>query len=74
MLEMFYSQATPNDLFIGGLSGPGYMYSKAIPTEALPAQSRHSKPIRVRKRSSWRFRRKRFDKNGLVGRISDYEG
>jgi hypothetical protein len=37
MLEMFYSQATPNDLFIGGLSGPGYMYSKAIPSEALPA-------------------------------------
>ncbi len=36
MLEMFYSQATPNDLFIGGLSGPGYMYSKAIPLEHLP--------------------------------------
>ena len=36
MLEMFYDQATPNDLFIGGLSGPGYMYAKAIPEEALP--------------------------------------
>ncbi|MCH6256871.1 hypothetical protein MLD52_09955 [Puniceicoccaceae bacterium K14] len=36
MLEMFYDQATPNDLFIGGLSGPGYMYSKAIPREKLP--------------------------------------
>lgn len=36
ILEMFYAQATPNDLFIGGLSGPGYMYSKAIPREALP--------------------------------------
>ena len=36
VLEMFYDQATPNDLFIGGLSGPGYMYAKAIPREALP--------------------------------------
>ncbi|MFP4540814.1 MAG: GxGYxYP domain-containing protein [Opitutales bacterium] len=36
MLEMFYAQATPNDLFIGGLSGPGYMYPKAIPPEHLP--------------------------------------
>ncbi len=36
MLEMFYTQATPNDFFIGGLSGPGYMYSKAIPLEHLP--------------------------------------
>ncbi len=36
MLEMFYDQATPNDLFIGGLSGPGYMYSKAIPKDKLP--------------------------------------
>jgi hypothetical protein len=36
MLEMFYEQATPNDLFIGGLSGPGYMYAKAIPEESLP--------------------------------------
>ena len=36
MLEMFYDQATPNDLFIGGLSGPGYMYAKAIPKDYLP--------------------------------------
>ncbi len=36
VLEMFYDQATANDLFIGGLSGPGYMYAKAIPREALP--------------------------------------
>lgn len=35
VLEMFYDQATPNDLFIGGLSGPGYMYAKAIPRDAL---------------------------------------
>lgn len=36
MLEMFYDQSTANDLFIGGLSGPGYMYAKAIPEEHLP--------------------------------------
>lgn len=36
VLEMFYDQATPNDLFIAGLSGPGYMYAKAIPPESLP--------------------------------------
>jgi hypothetical protein len=36
MLEMFYEQATENDLFIGGLSGPGYMYAKAVPPDQLP--------------------------------------
>ena len=36
MMEFFYSQATPNDYFIGSLSGPGYMYPKAIPPEYLP--------------------------------------
>ena len=37
MLEYFYGMATPNDYFIGGLSGPGYMYPKAIPMASLPA-------------------------------------
>lgn len=36
MMEYFYSQATPNDYFIGSLSGPGYMYPKAIPPKYLP--------------------------------------
>jgi hypothetical protein len=36
MLEYFYSQATPNDYFIGSLGGPGYMYPKAIPPRYLP--------------------------------------
>jgi hypothetical protein len=36
MLEYFYGMATPNDYFIGCLSGPGYMYPKAIPPESLP--------------------------------------
>jgi len=36
MLEYFYSQATPNDYFIGSLSGPGYIYPKAVPENILP--------------------------------------
>jgi hypothetical protein len=35
MLEYFYGMATPNDYFVGGLSGPGYMYPKAIPPSML---------------------------------------
>lgn len=37
MLEFFYSQATPNDYFIGSLGGPGYMYPRAIPVEKREA-------------------------------------
>ena len=37
LLEFFYSTATPNDYFIGALSGPGYMYPKAVPAEKMPA-------------------------------------
>ena len=37
MLQYFYDMATPNDYFIGSLSGPGYMYPKAIPPRLLPA-------------------------------------
>ncbi|MDD8016391.1 MAG: GxGYxYP family putative glycoside hydrolase [Acidobacteriota bacterium] len=36
MLEYFYSQATPNDFFIGCLGGPGYVYPKAVPPRHLP--------------------------------------
>jgi len=36
MLEYFYSQATENDYFIGALSGPGYLYPKAVPPKKLP--------------------------------------
>jgi len=36
MMEYFYTQATPNDYFIGALSGPGYMYPKAVPPKKLP--------------------------------------
>ncbi len=36
ILQYYYSQATPNDEFIGTLGGPSYMYPKAIPPEYLP--------------------------------------
>jgi len=36
-LQFFYEDKTPNDYFIGGLSGPGYMYPKSIPAEKFPA-------------------------------------
>lgn len=36
MMEYFYTMATPNDYFIGALSGPGYIYPKAVPEAKLP--------------------------------------
>lgn len=36
LLQYFYDQSTPNDYFIGMLSGPGYMYPKAIPDDKRP--------------------------------------
>ncbi len=36
MMEYFYTMATPNDYFIGALSGPGYIYPKAVPKDTLP--------------------------------------
>lgn len=38
MMEYFYSQATPNDYFIGCLSGSSYMYPKAFPRQWLPKE------------------------------------
>lgn len=35
MAEYFYTLATPNDFFIGCLSGPGYLYPKAVPPKLL---------------------------------------
>ncbi len=32
-LQFFFDTATPNDYFIGALSGPGYMYPKPIPQD-----------------------------------------
>ena len=36
LFEYFYATATPNDYFIGALSGPSYMYPLAIPPRYLP--------------------------------------
>ena len=36
VLQYFYEDKSPNDYFIGGLSGPGYMYPKAIPADKFP--------------------------------------
>jgi hypothetical protein len=36
VLQYFYEDKSPNDYFIGGLSGPGYMYPKAIPPDKFP--------------------------------------
>jgi hypothetical protein len=36
-LEYFHESATPNDYFIGGLSGPGYMYPNHIPADRFTA-------------------------------------
>ena len=36
-LQFFYEDKSPNDYFIGGLSGPGYMYPKAIPADKFPS-------------------------------------
>lgn len=35
MAEYFYTNATPNDYMIGGLSGPGYLYPKPVPRPLL---------------------------------------
>lgn len=41
-LEYFHESATPNDYFIGGLSGPGYMYPNHIPPERFPRLMREA--------------------------------
>ena len=44
-LQFFYEDRTPNDYFIGGLSGPGYMYPKAIPAEKFPALMKDARAL-----------------------------
>ena len=36
LLQYYYESATPNDHFIGSLSGPGYFYPKYFPADKLP--------------------------------------
>ncbi len=35
-LQYYMETKTPNDYFVAGLSGPGYMYPKSIPAEKFP--------------------------------------
>ncbi len=45
MMEYFYSQSTPNDFFIGCLSGSSYMYPKAFPKKWLPKEIENAKRL-----------------------------
>jgi hypothetical protein len=40
LLQYYYESATPNDHFIGSLSGPGYFYPKYFPRDKLPGALR----------------------------------
>ncbi len=44
-LEYFHESATPNDYFIGGLSGPGYMYPNNIPADRFPVLMREAREL-----------------------------
>lgn len=44
-LEYFHESATPNDYFIGGLSGPGYMYPNNIPKDRFPVLMGEAKKL-----------------------------
>jgi len=44
-LEYFHESATPNDYFIGGLSGPGYMYPNNIPRDRFPVLMEEAKQL-----------------------------
>lgn len=45
LLEYYYTQATPNDYFIGSLSGSSYMYPKVFPKKWLPAELKRADEI-----------------------------
>ncbi len=44
-LEYFHESATPNDYFIGGLSGPGYMYPNSIPADRFPILMKRAREL-----------------------------
>ena len=44
-LQFFYEDRTPNDYFIAGLSGPGYMYPKSIPADKFPALMKDARAL-----------------------------
>ncbi len=45
VLQYFYEDKSPNDYFVAGLSGPGYMYPKAIPAEKFPALMKDAREL-----------------------------
>lgn len=45
VLQYFYEDKSPNDYFVGGLSGPGYMYPKSIPADKFPALMRDARDL-----------------------------
>ncbi|ATC64603.1 hypothetical protein CMV30_11910 [Nibricoccus aquaticus] len=47
-LQYFYEDKSPNDYFIGGLSGPGYMYPKAIPADKFPGLMKFGRELMTR--------------------------
>ncbi len=47
-LQFFYEDKTPNDYFIGGLSGPGYMYPKSVPADKFPALMAEARTLMAR--------------------------
>jgi hypothetical protein len=61
MLELYSAQATPNDYFIGALSGSSYMYPKAFPKKWLPKEIESARKLM-----------EEFDLN--VFEIMDYAG
>jgi hypothetical protein len=48
LLEYYYKQATPNDYFIGSLSGSSYMYPKVFPKKWLPAELKRAADLMKR--------------------------
>ncbi len=44
-LEYFHESATPNDYFIGGLSGPGYMYPNNIPKDRFKVLMKEAREL-----------------------------
>ena len=44
-LQFFYENKSANDYLIGGLSGPGYMYPKAIPPDKFPALMKDARDL-----------------------------
>lgn len=45
LLQFYYETATPNDYFIGSLSGPGYFYPKVFPLDMLPGALRRENQL-----------------------------